>query len=514
VVEIRHVQALPTAGPAVPRLRFDRVKCTGGTCRVPVERSATLASTVRIGVFHNAPYYLRYYVPTLEVLLERGHRVLLTRPDLYDEVRVPRSMRTNDHVTTALYPNSRADGLDRSLRIMRSTRDFGRYAAPPLRIAEANRRRAYERLLRSVVGKARSLAYDGPVVAPDLDEAEHATLDRLFGGLEALIPPDEGLRSFIRDHRLDVVVCVSRVNFAARQTEVVKAAKSLGVPVGVVVYSWDNLSSKGLLHEHPDRLFVWNDVQAHEAETLHGIDPGSIAVTGAVRFDPVFESAPSADRAALLEELSLDPARRTLLWLGSSAFVAPREPEIVGDWIAALRASGDELIRDANVIVRPHPGTTDEPVWTGWSPSDERTVVPPPVVRRRAQDLIDQLTASDAVVGLNTSAEIEAAIVDRPVLTVKVGGLAPGQEGSVHFDYLLDGEGGFVETARSFEEHLVQLGRALRDDPHRDARQRFLESFVRPHGLETPAASVLADSIETLAQGRRRRLGVRLRSSG
>ena len=47
------------------------------------------------------------------------------------------------------------------MRILRATRDFARYNAPPLDEAHANRERAYERLLRSVVGKQRSLERDG-----------------------------------------------------------------------------------------------------------------------------------------------------------------------------------------------------------------------------------------------------------------------------------------------------------------------------------------------------------------
>ncbi len=44
---------------------------------------------MRIGVFHEAPYYLRYYATALTTIVERGHRLFLARPDRYDEVPVP-----------------------------------------------------------------------------------------------------------------------------------------------------------------------------------------------------------------------------------------------------------------------------------------------------------------------------------------------------------------------------------------------------------------------------------------
>ncbi len=456
---------------------------------------------MRIGVFHGSPYYLRYYESALIALHDRGHRLLLTRPDRYKEVWVPKALRGSKRVTTALHPFRRADGLDQPVRILRATRDFARYNAPPLLEAHANRERSYERMLRSVIGKQRSLEHHGPVPPVAYDAETRSAVDSVFRELESLVPADDGVAGFLRGEKLDAVIVIARVNLAARDTEVVKAATSLGIPTGIVVYSWDNLSSKGLVHVRPDALYVWNDVQAGEAEELHGIPRDRVVVTGAVRFDSMFERSPSAPREELLGELGLDPAQRTVLYLGSSAFVAPREPEFVGRWAAALPSG-------LNILVRPHPGTAEDEAWTAWTPP-AGVVVAPPVTRDRAQDLYDQVFASDAVVGLNTSAEIEAAIVGRPVLTVKAGDLAPGQEGSVHFKYLLAEEGGFVRAAATLEEHVPQLEEALASDPLAAKRQRFLESFVRPRGLDRAAGPLLADEIEELGNRRARRLFAR-----
>ncbi len=93
---------------------------------------------------------------------------------------------------------------------------------------------------------------------------------------------------------------------------------------------------------------------------------------------------------------------------------------------------------------------------------------------------------------------IEAAIVGKSVLTV----LAPefAQEGTLHFHYLLEENGGFLNVASSLEEHLSQLGGVLdREDSDAQQRLRFVESFVRPHGLDRPATPILADAVEELA---------------
>jgi hypothetical protein len=113
-------------------------------------------------------------------------------------------------------------------------------------------------------------------------------------------------------------------------------------------------------------------------------------------------------------------------------------------------------------------------------------------------DFFDSLVHSAAVVGINTTAMIEAAIVGKSVLTV----LAPGfaQENTLHFDYLLEENGGFLHVAPSLGEHVGQLVHVLDENDEGAARRRaFVESFVRPHGLDRPATPILADAIEELA---------------
>ena len=55
------------------------------------------------------------------------------------------------------------------------------------------------------------------------------------------------------------------VRFGSEQADWVKSARALGIPVGFPVFSWDNLTTKGIIHVQPDRVFVWNEVQKREA---------------------------------------------------------------------------------------------------------------------------------------------------------------------------------------------------------------------------------------------------------
>jgi hypothetical protein len=95
---------------------------------------------------------------------------------------------------------------------------------------------------------------------------------------------------------------------------------------------------------------------------------------------------------------------------------------------------------------------------------------------------------------------IEAGIVGRPVHTLLVPEYWESQEGTLHFRYLAEVGGGLLQVARTWGEHLAQLavsaGTAAGD--HAPART-FVESFVRPHGLDVAASPVFADALVRLA---------------
>ena len=264
----------------------------------------------------------------------------------------------------------------------------------------------------------------------------------------------------------------------------VKAARALGLPTLTLVWSWDNLSSKAVLHEHPDRLLVWNETQAREADELQGVAPERVEVVGAPNFDRFFSAVEAAgDRRS----------GATIVYLGSSTNVAPDEPTIFARWLAAVRA--EPSLRDVEVLVRPHPAGD---AWLDWTPPDGVSLQRP-AKKVEPDALAELLAGADAVVALNTSAEIEAAIAGRPVLTFRAGEDAPGQEGSIHFAYLLEQNGGFVLDAATLEDHVRQLVRALAGVHDPGPAERFVERFVRPRGLAEPVAPIVAAAALELA---------------
>ena len=103
------------------------------------------------------------------------------------------------------------------------------------------------------------------------------------------------------------------------------------------------------------------------------------------------------------------------------------------------------------------------------------------------------------LVGITTSAFLEAAIVDRPVFTILAPEFRDNQEGTFHFHHLLDVGEGFLNVSRSIEEHVTQLAGMLAGGPVR-ANRPFVEQFIRPRGVAVAATPVFADAVEALAR--------------
>jgi hypothetical protein len=179
----------------------------------------------------------------------------------------------------------------------------------------------------------------------------------------------------------------------------------------------------------------------------------------------------------------------------------PYESRFVVRWIEEIRASPDPALRTAGILVRPHPERMEE--WEDVSLDRFENVAfygRNPVSPDAQADYFDSLYHSHVVVGLVTSAFLEAAIVGRPVHTPLLPEMEMYQEGVRHFRYLMDVEGGLLAVTRSFADHVAGLSAALARPVGRDAQNvRFVRAFVRPQGLEVPATPAFVAAVEAMA---------------
>lgn len=467
--------------------------------------------------------YLRHYAEPIRLLAERGHaiHIALFRHADSDEQSVLLKMLLDDYptVTAAVAPRRRhIDGWRGLAWLARGLVDVLRYAEPRYDNAPALRSRALDKVRTRVTN-----SHNDPITRRLIDRAvgfvsgqpdpRRARLYmRILHAVERAIPSSSRIDALLRDYGADAVLASPVVEIGSPQVEFVKSAQRLRIPSAIAVASWDNLTSKGLLRVVPDRVLVWNEIQRTELEEMHGIPADRVVVTGGQKFDPWFGRRPSTSREEFLRKVGLDPQGEYLLYLCSSAFIAPDELGFVRRWLGALRASGDPRVAGLGVVIRPHPQNPRQWIDPDLSGYDDVVVWPKggqfPDEGDAQAAFFDSMAHSAAVVGINTSAQIDAAIVGKPVYTVRA--FDASQEGTIHFHYLLHEHGGFVRDAPSLEDHVAQLADGLAD-PERVAEElrRFVGGFVRPRGLELPVAPVVAEEIEALAalQPAPRRLG-------
>ena len=158
-----------------------------------------------------------------------------------------------------------------------------------------------------------------------------------------------------------------------------------------------------------------------------------------------------------------------MLYVCSSSFVAPHETPFIRTWVAQLREAPAEALRQVGVLVRPHPQN-----WKQWRNFDASGMVnvaiyPPlgavPVDPTSKNEYFDSIHHSAAVIAVNTSAEIESAIVGRKVFSLLAPEFRETQEGTLHFHHLMGTDDGLLYISDNFPEHLAQLDAALRDGP-------------------------------------------------
>ena len=155
---------------------------------------------------------------------------------------------------------------------------------------------------------------------------------------------------------------------------------------------------------------------------------------------------------------------------------------------------------NVNVVIRPHPIHADQ--WSEFSAQKCR-VWPrrggDPGSPESRQGYYNVLYHSIAVVGVNTSAFLEAAIADKPCVTIMTEHYRHTQvDGFYHFRHLLNG--GFLEVAESFTESAEIISNILSgNDAKALQRRAFVREFIRPRGLAKPASQVLAETITSLA---------------
>ena len=443
--------------------------------------------------------YYRNFESVIEQLAAHGHEVFLghEKPDspIGGQTIVDRLAGRFPNVRHGHIPEREQETAFLASRV-RLGIDYLRYLHPMYTASSGLRPRAEYRTPRGVIELARS-----PLMS--LRPARWLA-GWCLDAIDRAMPPSPAIEAFLDEHQPDLVAVTPLIALGgASQLDVLRSAQARGIPTAVLVWSWDHLSSKAVIRDDVDGLFVWNEAQKDEAVRMHGFPSKHIVVTGAQCFDRWFGRTPARPRAEFLSRAGLPPGRPYVLWVCSALLPgSPREPDLVLRWATHLRQSADARLADLPILIRPHPSRLAD--WEGvdWRGLGNIAMFGDnPIDDEARDDYFDSLYHSAAVVGITTSAFLEAAIADRPVMTVFMEDVRQEHEGSLHFQLLLRFAGGLMTTATTLEEHAGQLASMIDGPPPAvmERQRRFVKAFVRPFGLDVPATDIVAGKLEEIA---------------
>jgi len=443
--------------------------------------------------------YLRLFESAIAELAERGHQLHLSadrEESLGGAGLVERLAAKYPNITIGWTPGRQSGAWADLGRKLRLGIDYLRFTDARYDRTPHLRRRSEERTPAMLRWLADLPLFRG--------ESGRRTLSWILRQFEQAIPRSRELDGFFRERAPDVVLITPLVDLGSPQIDHFISARALGLRTVLCVGSWDHLSSKSILRAIPDLVTVWNDIQKQEAIELHAVPPERIVVTGAQCYDQWFDRTPSRPRHEFCEQVGLDPSKPFILYVCSSLFKNTASEALFAEqWVQHVRGSADPAVREAGILIRPHPRRLEE--WGQVDLTEFKNLTffgSHPVDPATKNDYFDSLHYAAAVVGLNTSAFLEAGVAGRPVLSVLLPEISrDNQEGTIHFHYLLDAGGGLLQAARSFDEHVAQLSATLADPKPGEARARqFTNAFIRPHGLDDAATPRFASAIEAAGQ--------------
>jgi hypothetical protein len=454
---------------------------------------------VKILLVSRSKAHFTYYESLVHAFLNRGHHLQILFDDTWSkgvsDIALQRFL--TKHPTLSVGTMAYRQGFSRApLFLMRELRSYSSYLRRPEQSVY------YAERWRKYLPKSLQTLTQWPGLQFLLKQSWMSTLFRM---IESSVSPASSVIKHLSREQPDAVLVTPANMRYSEEIEYIKAARQLSIPVFVPILSWDNLTTKGLFHVLPDYFLAWNSAHCHEAITLHGAHADQVKLTGSPFFDKWFDQQAESsrlERTFFCQQLGLDPERPYIVYLGSSKNIARDETWLVEALHQALQAQDDDSLCGMQLLVRPHPANvkhyekiSDLPNVVVWP---KQGALPESDSARDV--LYNSLVYCVATVGVNTSAMIDAIILDRPVISIISPQYTKTQSSAMHFQHLVQAD--VLEMADSIPailEILQKLEGGI--DSKQAQRRQFVRNFIRPNGLDRSAGEMGVEAVEALTRG-------------
>lgn len=314
------------------------------------------------------------------------------------------------------------------------------------------------------------------------------TLEAWFKSKECLFYSN---LSFYREHlkRLQPAMMLFTNPMHRNEIALFMAAKSLGLRNAGLLRSWDNLH-KGLKF-FPDKLLVWNKVNAAEAVRLMGYKQEQVEIIGPCQMDPYFKPENLWSRAAFCMHFGLDPARPIITLSTIGILRQGYDENYIADQLVELIQQ--KLIPgDPQLIIRLHPVSRYEEFLqykdipfvrishiTGHIPTLGWTMT-----QKKVIEVANILKHSNVLVSPGSTITIESAIFDTPTIFPVYHHYQPGL-GTHFYETIFKmhhkrlREQQLVPFIEKKEDLLPAIIKCLKEPEwYREQRKQMLEDYI------------------------------------
>ncbi len=244
---------------------------------------------------------------------------------------------------------------------------------------------------------------------------------RALGRLKLARNPNRELEKLLENGGFDLIIHPTVMD-GLFVNDLLDHSKRYGIPLYILMNSWDNISTCRYVQSMPDRLFVWGQqTEEHARDYLDARSP-TVVRFGAAQFDVYRVPSPlSRDEFRAVNALPAD--KRILMYAGSSKILDEyAHLSMLEDWIEGGAAG------DLHVYYRPHPwglggkggGRILDRAW--------KHVTIDPTMReylRRTKEGWDGVYLTDYAVMRDTLAHVDAVV--SPLSTVVVEAAVMGR---------------------------------------------------------------------------------------
>ncbi len=219
--------------------------------------------------------------------------------------------------------------------------------------------------------------------------------------------------------------------FAMPDVWALKQAHRRGIPNVGMIKSWDNPTSKGLFRVHPNRLIVHNHLLKKEVAKIDDYPEEKVFVSGIPQYDIYFKDSDLHKREDFWKKYGIDPAQKIILYLEPGLMLAPHGEEIWQIMNEFLEKREIKFLAEIFVSIHPAYSVKDEVLqrlnrikfvrlgeyagknYKSWEFSNEDML-----------ELMYAVKFSDLVINTGSTMNIEASILDKPIINIAFDGFS------------------------------------------------------------------------------------------